>query len=440
MTFIPNIQPTKAFLIECEINSVPFVGLDGSNNFHVKELRVYEDICKTYFTAQLVIETYNNTSELYLQPTVPVTLTFVSPRSDGKQTKYYTEKFRVYTYDTKPIGGGAGARVEHTIQLIGQEYYNDRHNTVQINFANIPGTQAAKQIHDQYIRANGNLRIPFPSTGMIGQQLKPHEVKNLKPVKAIHDILDRLVFAQYQTCAPTYFRDKSGYVIAPLQYLLEQAKILNKDEAFIHLPAQGESLDKTLYGYNNIIHLRAVAPAGESSAAASAGEISGMINATSFFDIKTGNYINNFNVASKILNLPFINKIPKVKSKVQQLIQQSQRGRYGARMMFAMLDELMQARSVDKQGPGGYNSKQEAFLTTLNYTQKYWISVPMQTGLNITCGSRINIEYPINGVQQQKTLFVPRLIHELRFTETTPSNKRQPLNINGVTELYCVDW
>ena len=431
------IQPTKTVLFQCEINSLPFINPDGTNNFHVKELRIYEDICKTYFTGQLVIETALNTSELFLQPTVPVFIGFQAPRSDGVKAVKYREKFRVYSYDSKPIGGGADARIEHTIQLIGQEYYNDRHNTVQINIANRPGTEGARQIHDQYIEVNGGLQIPFPSTGMIGQQQKPHEVKNMKPVKAIHDILDRLVFAQYQTCAPTYFRNKPGYVIAPLQYLLEQGQIT---ENFKHVPAQGASLAQTMFGYNNIIHLRAVAPAGESSAAASAGEISGMINATSFFDVKTGNYNNNLDIGSKILNLPFINKIPNVKSKIQQLLNQSQRGRYGARMIFAMLDELMQARSVDKNGPGGYNQKQEAFLTTLNYTQKYWISVPLQTGSNVTCGTRINIQYPINDRPQEKTLFIPRLIHEIRFTETDQKNHRQILNINGITELYCVDW
>lgn len=434
------IQPTKAFLKSCIINSLPHIGYAGEdpyNNFHVKELRIYEDICKTYFTGQLVIETNMNTWETFIAPTAPVTISFEAPRSDGGTTKTYTESFRIYSYDSKPIGGGGNARMQHTIQLIGQEYYNDRHNTVLENFPNITGTAAAAKIHNEYMSVNGGLKIPIPSTGLIGEQLHPHQVKNMKPIKAIHDILDRCVYAAYKTCAPVYFRNKPGYVMAPLQHLLESAATL---ESFKHIPAQGASLEQTMFGYNNIIHLRPVAPAGESSAAASAGTIASLINASSSFDVNLGKYIETFNTAAKVLNLPFMNKIPGLKGRAQQMLQQASRGRYGARMMFSMLDELLQKKQVDKNGPGGYNAAQEAFLTTLNYAQKYWISVPLQTGVNVTCGGRIDITYPINDRPAQKVLFVPRLIHELRFTENVGRGKRQALNINGTTDIYCVLW
>ena len=434
------IQPTKASLRTCTVNSLPYyeiIGGDVKNNFHVKELRIYEDICKAYFTGQLVIETMLNVSELFIQPTAPVTISFEAPRSDGGPTKTYTESFRIYSYDSKPLSGGGDARMQHTIQLIGQEYYNDRHNTVLENFPNIVGTAAAAKIHDRYMSVNGGLEIKMPSTGLIGQELHPHQVKNMKPIKAIHDILDRCVYAAYKTCTPVYFRDKSGYVMAPLQHILQTGPVL---QAFKHIPAQGASLEQTMIGYNNIIHLRPVAPAGESSAAASAGTIASLINASSSFDVNLGKYIETFNTAAKVLNLPFMNKIPGLKGRAQQMLQQASRGRYGARMMFSMLDELLQKKQVDKNGPGGYNAAQEAFLTTLNYAQKYWISVPLQTGVNVTCGGRIDITYPINDRPAQKVLFVPRLIHELRFTENVGRGKRQALNINGTTDIYCVLW
>jgi hypothetical protein len=434
------IQPTKASLISCEINSIKYFDIvngEVKNNYHVKELRVYEDICKSYFTGQLVIETMLNVSELFIQPTVPVILSFEAPRSDGGRTKIYTERFRIYSYDSKPIGGGGDARMQHTIQLIGQEFYNDRHNTVTQNFSNIIGTGAAAKIHNEYMSVNGGLQIPIPSTGMIGQQMHPHEVKNKKPIKAIHDILDRCVFAAYKTCAPVYFRNKPGYVMSPLQHILQSASVL---ESFQHVPAQGASLEATMNGYNNIIHLRPVAPAGESSAAASAGTISGLLNATTFFDIKSGNLQEIFGSISKVLNLPFVNNIPGLKSKVQQMLQEATKGRQGARNLFAILDEFLQKKQVDKNGPGGYNAAQEAFLTALNYAPKYWISVPMQTGINVTCGSRINVTFPINDRITSKTLFVPRLIHELRFTENDQQNKKIALNVNGTTDIYCVNW
>jgi len=87
------------------------------------------------------------------------------------------------------------------------------------------------------------------------------------------------------------------------------------------------------------------------------------------------------------------------------------------------------------------NEHPQAFLTLLGYTQKYWVSVPMQSGLNVTCGSRINMLHPIvedgRPKQVRKTLFVPRLIHEIKFTEGV---KREPLVVNGITDMYCVHW
>lgn len=425
-----TIQPTKTALRDCTINGVSYL----TNAFHVKELRVYEDICKPYFTAQLVIETLLNNYENFLAPTLPVAFTFDAPRSDGGKTKTYTEQFRVYSYDSKPLSAGADARIEHTINLIGQEYYNDRHNTVMKNFPNVTGVAAAQQIHDEYIRTNGGLRILIPSMGMIGKEKHPHQVRNMKPIKAIHDILDRTVYASYKSSAPTYFRDKPGYKIAPLQHLLENATIA---ESFEHNPAQGASIQKALFGYNNVIHMRPLSPPSETTSSVSAGDVAGLMQASSFFDIKTGNYIPNLGAISKLLDLDFVKKSKGLSNSLKNMIQQANKNKYGGRMLFTMLDELLQNRSVDKNGPGGYNVSQEAFLATLAYSQKYWVSVPLQTGVNVTCGQRINVIYPINDKITAKTLFVPRLVHELRMTQEA---KREPLNINGTTDFYCVLW
>ena len=96
------IPPTKATLRTCVVNSLPHFDITSGGevrvNYHVKELRVYEDICKAYFTGQLVIETMLNVSENFITPTAPVTLSFVAPRTDGGQTKTYTEQFRIYSY------------------------------------------------------------------------------------------------------------------------------------------------------------------------------------------------------------------------------------------------------------------------------------------------------------------------------------------------------
>lgn len=257
------IQPSKAILLECTINGIEF-----RNNFHVQELRVYEDICKVYFTAQLIIEAHLNTFELYLNPGAEVIISFESPKTNAG-SKIYTEKFRIYSYESKPREGDLVGSMVVTISLIGDEYYNDKTNTVQQNFSNIPGTAAASQIHETYMSENGGLDIRMPSIGMIGQDTYPHQVLNKKPIKAIHDILDKSVFA-VKSCAPVYFRNKPGYVMGPLQHLLETSPNTNK---FIHSPGQGASLRDTLGAYNNVIHFRPMMPPGEDNSGMRGAEI-----------------------------------------------------------------------------------------------------------------------------------------------------------------------
>jgi hypothetical protein len=126
---------------------------------------------------------------------------------------------------------------------------------------------------------------------------------------------------------------------------------------------------------------------------------------------------------------------------VAEMLGEAARGSFGARNMFHIVDDLMQSLATQKNGPGGYNAAQEAFLTALGYCPKYWVSVPMQSGLNITCGSRINVIYPIVDGDRpryiEKTLYIPRLIHEIRLTQ---GEKRQPLIVNGTTDMFGVLW
>lgn len=427
-------QPTKANLLKLTIDGVNFVELVNGNpvvRFHVKELRLFEDICKFYFTGQLVIETMQNVYEILLAPLAQIEIVFESPRHDKGPTRQYSEKFKLYSYDSKPIGGGADARIEHTLSLIGQEFYNDKHNTVMQGFKLIPGTSAAAQIHKAYVAANGVLDNKIPSTGLIGSKEVPHQASNVSPVKAIHDILDRTVYAQEKTGAPVYFRNTRGYVMSPLKTLIETAPTAG---SFKHLLSQGSYHDQIFNGYENVIHMRPLSPPGETSAAASAA-MAAIMNSSHFFDAKTGNtesVVSNF---AKILKLPMINNIPGMKDRVKKMLEEAKRGIFGARNMFRIVNDYMQARSVSKYGPGGYDKSEEVFLAMLTYAQKYWISVPIQTGLNVTCGSRIKVIFPIGGALTERTFFVPRLIHELKFTE---GNNRQLVTNIGTTDIYCL--
>lgn len=422
------VQPTKANLIDCTVGGVPFIN-GQHNNFHVQELRIFEDHCKAYFTGQLVIEAHQNTWEIYVSPGAVVSITFEAPRSDGGQTSQYTEQFRIYSYESKPRENDVQNSMVITLSLIGQEYFNDKQNTVLQSFANVPGTFAAAAIHEEYVAANGGLVIDAASLGMIGLQQVPHEVNNKKPIKAIHDILDKCVFAAYPSCAPVYFRDKPGYVMAPLQALLENAAVV---QSFSHTPTEGTNINNVQYRYDRIIDLRPMSPPSTDKGGG-AGGIGGLSGALAFFDLKSGNYLNNFQSIDQViagLGGSFQGIANGFKSGIK--------GRYGGRASMAVLDEKHQPLSVSKNGPGGFANAEDAFLAQLGFTPKYWVSVPLQTGVNVTCGKRINIVYPVAGeALVAKTVYVARLIHQLKFSE---GRDRKPVTIIGTTDMFTVHW
>jgi len=419
------IQPGKARLLQCTISGVP--DTDGRTNFfHVQELRIYEDHCKAYFTGQLIVEFHQNVWENIVNPGAEVVISFDSPRSDGGPTKTYTENFKIYSYESKPREGDIHNAIVITLSLIGEEYYRDRFNTVMMPFSNVPGTAAAATVHGMYMSVNGGLDILDGSMGPIGSTQVPHEVRNLKPIKAIHDLLDKSVFARYPSCAPMYFRNKPGYAMGPLQGFLETTPVV---QTFVHTPAQTASAQAALYGYDKILHLRPMSPPGEQTAGGgqSANMMDGLFKSLSFFDISQGDIMNNDAFSSLAGAAGIASQFKSaVKSKA------------GGRQIFSVLDSLHQALPIQKNGPGGFAQNEDAFLTALSFTPKFWVSAPLQTGVNVTCGQRINVLYPFSGQQLiAKTLYVARLIHELKFTE---GNEREPVNIIGTTQLFGVHW
>ena len=108
---------------------------------------------------------------------------------------------------------------------------------------------------------------------------------------------------------------------------------------------------------------------------------------------------------------------------------------YGAGVMKNIIDTFRQFANIDKNGPGNYQAKENSFLSDLTYSPKYWVSVPLQTGIDVTVGDRITVTYPFSSQVLTKTIWVARLIHEIRITE---GKERMPVTINGTTDLFCV--
>lgn len=399
----PGITPTQVMLHTCSIAGVDFrtiVNGEIIQRFHVQEFRVYEDNCKFYFTGQLVIEAQQNVFERFLAPQAEVVLSFQAPPND----KIYTEKFRVYSYESKPREGDLVNSMIVTIALVGEEYFKDKSTQVQMNFNNQSGTSAASQIHQKDLSFFGPLAVPLQSLGMIGLQNHAHQVLSKSPSKAIHDILDKSVFPVPSSGPAVYFRNKPGYVIAPLEHLIKNAQITGN---FLHYPRGGDTINSTLSGYNLVIHFRPMAPPGEDRGGARPHVRTKTVG---WNDLAQG---------------------------ITKTLKGAGGSGYAGGVAKGIIDNWRQNIEIDKMGPGGYKSREDQFISDLTYSQKYWMSVPLQTGIEVTVGDRITIVYPVGNEIHTKTLWVARLIHELRFTE---GRERNTVAVHGTTDLFGVYW
>lgn len=405
------IQPSKVSILKCVINGMNFIDEDTRRtNFNVQEIRIYEDICKSYFTAELVIEAQSNSFEEYLKPATDVLISFatINPRN---QTQVYTERFKLFSYESRPRDKEIVSSMVITISLIGAEYFKDRQVFITQNFSNQTATSIAQYIHNSFLSTNGGLSIGESSLGPMGTTLYPYQIVNQSPIKAIQEVLDKAVFARHRTCAPVYFRDKPGYKIGPLEYYVNNGKL--NEFVFTHSPGQGSELSG-LAAYTAVINFRPVVPKDDDPGGRRLFDASAFSASKSYFDLFKGAWKGPLLGAAKGLNL--VNR---------------------------SLDELRQKEVIDKNGPGGWAIAEANFAGSLRYSKKYYCCVPINSGINITCGMRIEVNVPVivtngNSRVEKKTLFVPRLIHELRFTEG--GEKRTAVTAVGKTDIFCLEW
>ena len=437
-------QPGSVQIISCTINGIE----SGFGNYKLHEFRIFEDHCKPYFTGQMVIETAQNFYDYLLKPAVDITIVFHCPvsRPSSYTARTYSQKFRLHSYESRPIPQKHGQnKLIHTLSLITQEYHNDKHNTVTENHSNQTGTSAAGKIYNKYLKFERGLNIPVPSSGMIGQQKHANQTINKKPIKAINDILDESVWQQWKSCAPTFFKRSDGHMIAPQEYLLTNGPM----SRYSFKQTLGSAARADLMfdgGYNEIITIKPMAPAGEISSGVRASSVGGLQNAASHLDLLSGTTDNLQKQVSKITNALKKNNFFKGNAgafaSATNLLKSASKGQTGARNLFSVINQTLRSRSIQKTGPGGYNTAQEALVTALTYATKYWVVVPGQTGNWVTPGNRIQVSYPVpkgnDKIQvRTKTLYVARLIHEVKLSDPMSG---KPVELGGSTELFCVDW
>ena len=163
--------------------------------------------------------------------------------------------------------------------------------------------------------------------------------------------------------------------------------------------------------------------------------------AASWIDLLSGTYeLGDGKIDSIIKKMGLGNNVPGLNSKIKAMMAESQKGRNGGHLL-NFIDAVIQPRSQAKNGPGNFNTSQEAFVTALTYADKFWITVPGQSGHKITCGDAINIEYSImrnkRAEDRTRRLYVARLVHTINFTVT---DKRTWQGNKAMTDIYGVAW
>ena len=184
----------------------------------VHNIKVYETICKPYITAELTFN--NNKGQLnytQLQSGIsPVGFQILTGSGDtysfsGIYTKAPDE------FAAQNVGEGLV-----TIHAITTEYWNDKKNLVQKAAGRMTGTQAVRQIHNEYVNTT-QIDILEESMGMMSMDSEGgYNVTNKSPFTAIREIGSRLVYGGSPASSTVHFRNRDSTVFGPAQALVRR--------------------------------------------------------------------------------------------------------------------------------------------------------------------------------------------------------------------------
>lgn len=220
-------------------------GLDVSQ--YVRQLSVYETLFQPFRSAQVVFNDTNNVAnKMNWQGGEDAVLVF-----DTGSGKVYEALFKVASIGGETMASslrGSGS----VINLVGHIFLTNQTMRIQKSYQGITGSDAISDIHSQMNPPDGSLSAS-PSKGMIGEQ-EAYIVSNQRPLDAIQDIRTRITSAAFPTAAFTYFQNRDGYFLKPLQELFSNMSQL---ESFTHDATIGSDYRDMLRQSRNIIGYQA---------------------------------------------------------------------------------------------------------------------------------------------------------------------------------------
>ncbi len=208
---LSHFNPTKVRLLRCHVKGVDL-------KLHVNCIRVFEDMCKPYITAQIMIMDNNNIiNGLKLEGGDPVSFAIDSHENNGD---VYEQQQYILSIDGEESTDNLRT-ITYTIYTAGLSYFKDKANLVQMSAVNVTGSSLAARIHNEYV-SDGGLSV-HSSSGMIAKDdIGGYHINNKHPFKAIGDVLDRSVGSGTKTGSWMYFRDRFKHVICPLETIFGQ--------------------------------------------------------------------------------------------------------------------------------------------------------------------------------------------------------------------------
>ena len=367
--------PTK-----CKIRSCTIEGVNITQ--YVQNIKVYESMCTPYIKADLTIIDNNG---------IIVGIADGSPGSlAGAEIKFafdagevpYEQTQYILTVDGQPSEQNKRIQV-YNIGTIGISYVKDRATLVQSTVQGQTAIQKAMAVHTEYVEDQG-IGITSDSQGMVGTDKQSYHISNVKPFKAIEDLLKRAVYPQW--APPTvYFRNADMHIMGPLEQIFATAapnydfiEAATWASDYRNMFGDSSNAPRTSQGAHDMI-MAATVIVKEDDLKKSRTNLhniaSSAFQAHRVFDSAThGRPMNLPAVPSGIGSL--LSALSGIGSNME-----------GGSQNIHILDSLRQSPSTD---PVMQRPREQEFLARVQDADKYLVKVPIKNGLKLTVGQGVN--------------------------------------------------
>jgi len=451
------IEPSKGQVLSFWIGASGNAPTQTNLVQYVHCIRVYESVCKSYITAQIIIYDNNNVIEnMGIQPMDPAGFSFRSPPNNriyGSDNGGTAGPFHVLKMKGEQVPSTLKYQIYY-IDLIGPVFYKDKSQQVSQVWENATGTAAITGIWDQYLFGlpHDSLEIRTPSVGMYGKEAGSTVKEGDSPLTAIKKIMNEIVGAQYsQSGSWMLYRNRDNVILdqlenmmAPItanrtgriQQITTALDAHGQQEYFLQKETWGAMPDGAGWGsayndpniYHGIIVAQVEAREGSGSGGRSSGlDIAGAFNTRQFvFDLGKGLPIQQPLQALGLSGGGGLDS--QVLSMASTFISQ-QAG--------AIAGSQVTNSAVFNNGTAPFTKTGEkSYSAIVKDSPQLVLKVPLQTGLNVTVGGGIwaQLTPPSGGINTAGYLLagawmVTDLVHEI-FTDMRDSQ--------ATTSMQCV--